>query len=75
MGDELAIWTVYDHPLDYPESFVVRRRLISRHRTETDATPTAVVATLEEARAAIPPGLACIPRHPGDDPVIVESWL
>ena len=24
-GDRLAIWTVYDHPLDYPNDFVARR--------------------------------------------------
>jgi hypothetical protein len=71
----LSVWTVYDHPSDYPDGFVARR-----HEAYTDhsvvATADAVFApTLEAVRAKLPPGLHCITRSPGDDPVIVESWI
>ena len=28
-----------------------------------------------QASLPVGQGLVCVPRHPGDDPVIVESWL
>jgi hypothetical protein len=75
MNDEaLGIWTVYDHPRDFPDCFVARRSLSSAGGIfMTDEVVTA--ATLEELRALLPPGLYRIDRDPLDDPVIVEVWL
>lgn len=71
----LSIWTVYDHPSDYPASFVARRHEVQAGGI-TVATPDAVFApTLEEVRAKLPRDLVPIARSPGDDPVIVESWI
>lgn len=74
MADKLYIWTVYDHPLEYPDAFIARK-----FRIDADPVPTTHVLTctslmpIREALAA--QGLTCIPRSPGDDPFIVESWL
>lgn len=70
VGFHLPIWTIYDHPLDFPAQFVARLSVMDR--------PTAKVLkgdTLDALRAQMPHGLTCIPRSPGDDPVIVECWL
>lgn len=68
------IWTIYDHPADFPHHFVGRA-----HRIEADkSTPTSQFVTgdtLEEVRAQLPPGLYNLRRLAGDDPKIVESWI
>lgn len=71
----LIMWTVYDHPRDFPNNFVARRWLI------TAAGPKAtddvvVMAKLDSFRAAMQRcGRVCLPRRPNDDPVILEVWL
>lgn len=67
----MTIFVVYLNPRDYPGRFVVRRW----RGLFADIVPTAVVDTLEQARAAVPRGLTCVAPHCDDDPVIVETWL
>lgn len=67
-------FTIYDHPRDYPDKFVVRAFAI--FPGEVLASGECILCdTLEEAREKIPPGLICLPRAEGDDPVIVEVWI
>ncbi len=67
------MWTIYDHPGDYPDKFVVRKFIVG---TSLIATQEVIVgATLDEVRDLIPPGLVCLTRSPDDDPVIVETWF
>jgi hypothetical protein len=69
----LSLWTVYDHPSDHPAYWVARRWEIRR-----EAVPTGDLLkadTLDELRGLLPPGLDRLPREPGDDPAIVETWL
>lgn len=70
-------YAIYDHPKDYPEDFVVRRwRIVEGSLNPVpDETPFARATSLREARAAIPPGLVHLHRHPEDDPVLVETWV
>lgn len=69
----LSMWTVYDHPSDMPDAFVARMWLVG---PEVRATGSVLTAdTLEALRDKLPPGLACLPRRPDDDPAIVEVWL
>jgi hypothetical protein len=78
LPDVLRAYTIYDHPRDCPEKFVVRQFLIGVSAAEVEPVPGPLVAvsdTLHEAREAIPPGLVCFPRQEGDDPKIVETWL
>lgn len=66
----LPMICIYDHPSDYPDSFVAR---------VWDANhPTHLIAladTLDGIRATIPPNMTKMPRFLRDDPVIVEVWL
>lgn len=69
----LPMWTIYDHPADYPGHFVVRCYLVETGR---QTTYTVMLAdSLDEARSLVPADLYCTPRAPSDDPVIVETWF
>lgn len=75
MSDALHIWTLYDHPLDYPDSCVAREWAIERG----GARPTGLVLkadTLTPLRAEMDKrGLVCLGKDPNDDIAIVESWV
>jgi len=72
--DGLEMWTVYDHPLDYPESFVARKIVIGASMT-TLTHEMFTADTLDELRELLPPGLYRVHRFEQDDPMIVEVWL
>lgn len=70
----LSIWVIYDHPRDYPESFVVRRHDVRPDRSEP--TDESYAGTLEALREQMQGrGLYPMSRSEGDDPTIVEVWL
>lgn len=71
----MRLFVIYSSPADYPGRYVVRGHRTTPRRSFVDARPTAVTSTLAEARAAVPLDLVCLARAPGDDPVIVETWL
>lgn len=75
MSGALEMWTVYDHPRDFPEYFVARKFLVEGGQPRS--TPQAVVckqlAPLREWLAVR--GLVPLARNDGDDSVIVESWV
>jgi hypothetical protein len=70
----LSMWTIYDHPRDYPQAFVARRFEVS---AEIKATrDVRLFASLAACRADMPEmGLTRLDRQPPDDAVIVEVWL
>jgi len=71
---ELAIWTIYKSPTDFPGKFVARKHVVGAGSSR--ATDDHYVAdSLADARGMIPPFLHNLGRQPGDDPVIVESWI
>lgn len=75
-SDTLRSYTIYRNPRDFPGKYVVRGfDLRSGPNPLPDPEPLAVVDTLEEAQAAIPPGLFNIHRFPADEPQIVETWI
>lgn len=69
------MWTIYDHPRDFPGGFIARRHQVGPGRSEP--TSDVVVAEhLQDLREHFEEqGLSCISRQPDDDPVIVETWL
>jgi hypothetical protein len=69
-NDAVEIYTVYYNPLDYPGLYVVRRWLNDKPTNDVHTAKT-----LEEIRAFIPQDKVYLDRMPGDDPVIVETWL
>jgi len=70
----MDLYTIYDHPKDYPDKIVVRRWFIGRGKTE-DKGVWCLAKTLEEARESLPEGLVNISRYSEDDYGIIESWV
>jgi hypothetical protein len=71
----LSIWTIYDHPRDYPNGFIARRHTVAVSGTgPTDDTVKADDLTTLR-RHLLQAGLTRINRSPEDEPQIVESWL
>jgi hypothetical protein len=76
MNNCLTIYVIYDHPLDFPNHFVVRRWYIGMvpNKPVPDAKPM-LANTLTAARGLVPAGLACFPRAQVDQKQIVETWI
>jgi hypothetical protein len=74
MRSVLTMYTIYFNPLDYPGRYVVRGFFIESGKVEPGEL-CVVADTLEQARAAVPPGCAQIARDPDDEPQIVETWI
>jgi hypothetical protein len=70
-SDSLEIYTIYDHPRDFPDYYVVTKALVGTNLSIVFGR----AESLDEARDLIPEGLHWMPRWDGDDPVIVEVWL
>ena len=70
----LAIWTVYDHPKDYPDGFIARMHEVAEGPPRpTDKT---LMGELEEIRRVlIEAGLTTLPRDARDEREVVESWI
>jgi hypothetical protein len=66
----LELWTIYDSPIDHPGSFVARKWVLDKPTSELFQDKT-----LDGLRAKLPAGLHCMPRSPGDEPHIVETWM
>lgn len=70
----MMVFTVYDHPRDYPNHFVVRGWEIDNLEPRPRQECT-LASTLDEARKAIPKGFINIGRFEDDDSVILEVWI
>lgn len=74
LNHRLPMFTITDHPTDWPDFYVARLFL-----TLPDVVDLPVVImdpdleNLRETMEAL--GLTCLPRSPGDNPIILESWL
>ena len=71
---QLLIWTIYDHPADYPEWFVARP-LIIRPKTAGPVPMHLIAKDLDTLRTLLPDGLTRLGRQTDDDPVILEVWV
>lgn len=71
----LNLWTVYERPRDYPHGYIARRYEVHAGGAQVRSNDVRTGPTLQSVRQQLPPGLYCQPRHPGDDPVIVETWF
>lgn len=70
----ITLWVIYDHPDEFPDHFVVRRQEISDGGAISFGMAH-TFDTLSAARAYVPSGYSCLPRHPDDAPSIVETWI
>lgn len=69
--DRLSVWTVYDHPRDWPDYYVAREWKLDEPTDNFEC-----YRDLERLRRAMQTkGLVRLERNPGDDPVILETWL
>lgn len=69
----LTNWTFFDHPADFPNSYVARKFINAEPTDEV-----VVVPTLKELRRIIcrmDGSLTCVRRLPEDHPCIIEVWL
>lgn len=73
--EALRLYVLYRNPSDYPGMYVVRQQWAVGDKIIAAHEPWVVTSNLVVARAAIPPGLVRMYRHPTDDPVIVEIWV
>jgi hypothetical protein len=75
MTEGLSIWTVYDHPHDYPAEFVARRCIVDRGGI-TLTRELLRSQDVDKIRSKLEGlGLTRLSRSPDDDPVIMETWL
>lgn len=72
----LQMWTIYDHPLEQPDKFVVRVCYALADVVISEPTSTAH-DSLDDARESIIArgGSGYLDPMPGDDPSIVETWI
>ena len=70
----LVIWTIYCHPREYPNKWVLRGQEITRGGVNV-LHDCFVADTLDEVRAKVPFGDLRLMRDPHDDPAIYEVWL
>lgn len=76
----LVMWTVYDHPEDYPNEFLARMWVVpTGPGVDHEPIFTGQIMASTDLhlirRWMQHQGLACITRNPDDDPVILETWL
>jgi hypothetical protein len=70
----LSLWTVYDHPIDFPHSYVARRFEVNADGPV--ATGDLIQGELDAIRKSFhQAGLTCLTRNDDDEPQIVETWL
>lgn len=75
MTDALTMWTVYDHPSDWPDWYVARKSEVHKEGM-TVFNHVIMERDLERLRSTLTGfGLTCISRSHSDDPVILEVWL
>lgn len=71
----LVFYCIYDHPIDYPRYYVVRRHLALVGATAPLPGQPELADTLDEARSFVPAGFTRLPCFPGDDATIIETWI
>lgn len=74
--DDFNIWTLYDHPTDFPDCFVARRFSgMTGKASDQIITGESPGQVLEKIQAIDPNACQWMPRADGDDPVIIGCWL
>ena len=74
-GAFMVHWTIYDHPKDYPDGYVLRAQFIMK---DNSVRPDAIAWYADhpdKLRAIVPRDKVCLMRMPEDDPVILETWI
>ena len=77
MSYQLSIYTVYDHPLDYPNSYVVKKWICNVNPPVQDSNFLIIGEDLDRIREMLvmEMGLTVLPREINDDLVILENYI
>ena len=71
----MSLWTIYDHPTDFPEHYVARE-WIAAHGTVHKTENFIMSKNLDMLRGELQSMHKYpIERAPTDDPKIVETWI
>jgi hypothetical protein len=76
--DVLRLWTVYDHPKDFPHNYVARMFTVGPRGAMMVTEELVISPSLEGLRTVLvrDKGMsACLSRDAGDDPRILETWI
>ena len=71
---ELPMLTIYERPDEFPAEYVAQLWLMRRGAPVMTGMVLRA-ASLDALREMLPPGLHRLPREPGDEEAIVETWL
>lgn len=73
--EALSLWTIYNHPADFPHSYVARRFETANGRSVVteDIVQCNDLSTLRKSFEMC--GMARLPRDVSDEPSIIETWL
>jgi len=74
MSKGLSVLTIYKHPFDFPENYVVRESTALNEKVYMHVDYQ-LTNTLEEARKLIPPGRVCLAEPSTQDLPAIESWI
>lgn len=75
-SNNISFYTIYDHPKDAPEVYACRKWYMEGLGFRPDKDIFMTDTDLENIRKKLSSmGLTPISREPGDDPVIIESWI
>jgi hypothetical protein len=75
-GGAVELWTIYDHPRDFPGGFIARRWVIGDGAGPVATADCITAPDLDSLRAILQDeGLVVLARDESDDPVIVETWI
>jgi hypothetical protein len=80
-GAKMMMWTIYQHPKDFPDDYVMRATCVMGEGGHVPAGTIVssgiawVAPTLEELREIVPPDKARLERTEHDDPAIAEVWV
>lgn len=76
MRNSLEMWTVYDHPRDFPNDYVARKWVVNGDGSYGPDEEVMICSELEPIRERLAAsGYACMPRDPNDDATILETWI
>lgn len=76
MSLELPIYTIYDHPSDYPEHFVVRKCTVTDGAVIMDEKLHLQSNSIEMIHRILQSeGLIFMPRSKNDDAVIIGNYI
>lgn len=73
---EIAFYTIYDHPTDIPELYVIKRQIVRGTTIYIDKSYVFWSKELSECRAEMERmHLVQFARSAEDDPLIIETWM